>query len=305
MRKKSCNFGVMKSLKHIRVAIALTLLIEGIVWVIVGILASRQLGDEQTQASVASAGYTGVARLLQITPSLALSGLGATLGAASVWLVITFLLGRVYCSTACPAGTLQDIVIRLRSRLPSPRFKRFTYKKPNSIRYVTLGIYAVAVITGIGCIPLLMEPWPAFVNAITAFSGSGMHYTLTSLGVGASLGLVCAIVSVLFIFVYAMMTGRDFCNDVCPVGTLLRMVGSRSVMHIELYPDKCTSCLKCQDVCKASCIDIKTRTIDNARCIRCFNCINVCNDDAIRFTVDHNGVITALFQKELKGTTPS
>ena len=293
----------MKSLKHIRVAISLTLLIEGVVWVIAGILASRNLGGEQAQASVASAGYTGLTRWLQITPSLAVSGLGATLGAAIIWLIITFLLGRVYCSTACPVGTLQDVVIHLRRRLPAARFRHFAYKKPNSIRYVTLGIYVVAVITGIGCIPLLLEPWPAFVNSITQFSGAGIHYTLTSLGVGTLFGLACAIISVLFIFAYALMTGRDFCNDVCPIGTVLRMAGSRSLMHIEMYPDRCTSCLKCQDVCKASCIDIKTRTIDNARCIRCFNCVNVCNDDAIRFTLDHNGVITALFQKELKGSS--
>ncbi|MCM1320105.1 MAG: 4Fe-4S binding protein [Muribaculaceae bacterium] len=294
----------MKSLKHIRVAIALAMLVEGVVWVVLGILAASKVSGGEPDAVVAPE-YIGVTRMLQITPSLAAAGLGATIGAALFWLVVTFILGRVYCSTTCPVGTLQDVAIRFRHFLPGRRFKHFAYKKPSSIRFLPLGIYIVAMIVGIGCIPLLLEPWPTFVNAITELSGSGMHYTLVSLGVGSLLGLVCAILSVLFVFAYAMMTGRDFCNEVCPVGTLLRMVGSHSVMHIELYPDKCTACLKCQDVCKASCIDIKTRTIDNARCIRCFNCINVCDDDAIRFTLDHNGVITGLFQKELKGTTPS
>lgn len=293
----------MKSLKHIRAAISLTFLIEAIVWVISGVIATSQVAEPGAHTPVASAGYAGAARLVQIAPSLASAGLGAVLGATVIWLAVTFLLGRVYCSSVCPVGTLQDVVIRLRSHLPGMKRKHFAYKKPNRIRFVTLGIYAVAMVLSIGCIPLLLEPWPAFVNVLTHVSGGGMHFSLAGLGVGSALGVVCAIVSVLFIFAYAMMTGRDFCNDVCPVGTVLRMAGSHSVMHIELYPDRCTACLKCQDACKASCIDIKTRTIDNARCIRCFNCVSVCEDDAIRFTVDHNGVITALFQRNLSKLT--
>ncbi|MCM1006255.1 MAG: 4Fe-4S binding protein [Prevotella sp.] len=272
----------MKSLKHIRIAISLIMLAECILWV---------------SAALAAPPHAAMARALQISPALAAAGIGASVGAALLWLVATLLFGRIYCSSVCPAGTLQDFAIRLRPLLPGKKYKRFAYKKPNNRRFLMLGIYAVSMVFAIGCVPLLLEPWPAFTNALSQFTGAGMHYSLVPLGVGALLGLICAVASVLLVFVYALLTGRDFCNEVCPIGTVLRLPAAYSLMHIELYPDNCTSCLKCQDVCKASCIDIKTRTIDNARCVRCFNCVNVCDEGAIRFTFDKSGVITGLFQR--------
>lgn len=245
-------------------------------------------------AGAGAPSHTRIVASLQISPSLIGAGVGATLSAGVVWLLLTFALGRVYCSSVCPIGTLQDIAWHLRLRI---RPRKGRYRKGSDARYLMLGIYIAALVAAIGCIPLLLEPWPAFVNIISQGSAHGMHPALKGLEVGAMLGLICAVVSALAVLLYALLWGRDFCNDVCPLGTALRVVGSHAVMHIELEPYKCDSCLKCEDVCKASCIDIKTRTIDNGRCVRCFNCVAACPRDAIRYTPDRNGVATALFQR--------
>lgn len=239
---------------------------------------------------------------VQLTPAVAMAGVGATLAGGLLWLLVTFLLGRVYCSAFCPLGVLQDGVIRLRSLFGRNR-RRFSYRKSNNRRFLMLGIYAGAMVAAIGCVPLLLEPLPAFINALSVASFHGPHPALKGLGVGAALGTVCAVVSMLGILCYSFFWGRDFCNEVCPVGTVLRLVGNRSVVHMELEPDKCTACLKCQDVCKASCIDIKTRTIDNGPCVRCFDCLAVCDDDALHFTIDRNGVASPLFQRR-RSLTP-
>lgn len=278
----------MKSLKHIRVAVCLVMLAECSVWVIAGLSAPI---------------HSRVAASLQLSPSVVSAGVGATLSAGVLWLLVTFVLGRVYCSSVCPLGTLQDMAIRVRSMVSGRGARRFSYRKSNNRRFLMLGIYIASFVAAIGCVPLLFEPWPAFVNAVGQASGQGVHPALKGLEVGATLGVVCAAVSVLLVLVYSMISGRDFCNEVCPVGTVLRLAGTKTLMHIELEPDKCTACLKCQDVCKASCIDIKTRTIDNGRCVRCFNCVAVCNDDAIRFTIDRNGVASPLFQRR-RSLTP-
>lgn len=225
------------------------------------------------------------------------TGVGATIGAGLFWLIATFFLGRVYCSSVCPVGTLQDVVIRLRRALPGRKGYSFSYKKGNKRRYLMLGVYAASMVLAIGCVPLLLEPWPAFINALDQLSGQEVNPIIAPLGVGGMIGVICAAAAVLLVLVYSMIAGRDFCNEVCPVGTVLRAVGARSVLHIELIPDRCTSCLKCEEVCKASCIDIKTRTIDNGRCVRCFNCVSVCEDDAIRYTPDRNGILTGLLQR--------
>ena len=60
---------------------------------------------------------------LQFMPSLLkfiiLPGLAAA-GFAFV-IILTLLCGRVYCSTVCPLGTLQDIAIRISGRLKKKR----------------------------------------------------------------------------------------------------------------------------------------------------------------------------------------
>lgn len=272
----------MKSLKHIRVLVSVVMLAECVLWVLMG---------------ASAPGHTEVARALQLSPLLPHVGLGATLASGLLWLLITFVLGRVYCSSVCPVGTLQDMVIHCTMHRPGGRTRRFSYKKGNNRRFILLGLYVASIVAVIGCVPLLLEPWPAFVNSLSRLTGSGIHASLRALGVGALLGFVCAVVSVALVLLYSLVAGRDFCNEVCPVGTVLRIAGARSLMHIELMPDRCTSCLKCQDVCKASCIDIKTRTIDNARCIRCFNCVAACEDNAIRFTADKGRIVNGLFQR--------
>jgi len=76
--------------------------------------------------------------LLQFTQTLAWTSTGFLLV-----LVLTALFGRVYCSTICPLGTLQDIFIRIADKLRKPRKVKFRYQKPHeALRY---GILALAI----------------------------------------------------------------------------------------------------------------------------------------------------------------
>lgn len=268
-------------------ALCLVFLLESALWVVLGVSAPA---------------HAQGARAVQIVPSL----LGATAVSALFWVLVTFLLGRVYCSSVCPLGTLQDCVLRVRRavRLGAEKrgkrspFKALRYKPAGRTHWVVLGVYIVCMAAGIGCVPLLLEPWPAFVNVASHVGGGGMHESLVYLGVGSLVGLGCSVLAGVFVLVYALLYGRDFCNDVCPVGTALRVVAPYAVFHIELDPDRCVSCLKCEDVCKAGCISIATRTVDNGRCIRCFNCVAACPEPgALRFTSDRTGVMTGLGAK--------
>lgn len=275
----------MQSLKHIRVVISLVMLLECASWVVWGLSAPA---------------HTQAARMLQVVPSL----LGATLSAGVLWLLVTLLAGRFYCAAFCPVGTLQDILIRLHIMARRRRGTRpFRFHEPRPWRYAALGVYIAAVVAGIGAVPLLLDPWPAFSNALSFASGAGLRQGLAYLGVGAGIGAVCAVLSALLLAVYALWRGRDFCNDLCPVGILLEPVARVAAFHLELVPDRCTSCLRCEDVCKASCISIKTRRIDNGRCIRCMDCLAACPDGAIRFTASRTGIISPLMQRRRGAAT--
>jgi ferredoxin len=87
---------------------------------------------------------------------------------------------------------------------------------------------------------------------------------------------------ILLIFM-SMRYGRLYCNTICPVGTLLGIFSRIAIFKFFLDPANCNECLKCEGVCKAGCIDSKNATIDQSRCISCFNCLRACSQKSTTF----------------------
>jgi ferredoxin-type protein NapF len=98
-------------------------------------------------------------------------------------------------------------------------------------------------------------------------------------------GLIYIIPSIMLAIVvwFSFSRGRLYCNTVCPVGTLLGLLSRISVFRIRMIESRCTKCAKCVFACKASCIDLKNLDVDFSRCVGCFNCLQVCPEDAIKY----------------------
>ncbi|MBO6005368.1 MAG: 4Fe-4S binding protein, partial [Paludibacteraceae bacterium] len=81
--------------------------------------------------------------------------------------LLTLLLGRVYCSVICPMGVMQDVI----SWLAGKRKKnRFSYSKPkNWLRYTVLGVFVVAVIAGVNAFVVLLAPYSAYGRIAASF----------------------------------------------------------------------------------------------------------------------------------------
>jgi ferredoxin len=213
-----------------------------------------------------------------------------------VVLALTFIGGRVYCSTICPLGTLQDIIIFSKRKI-APK-SRLRYKKAlNIIRYPIFGITIISLfISGLLAINLLdpyaifgrmgthlLQPVILLGNNILAkllpflglniLENGSFHFASFAFSVGM-LGLV---------FVLSVVRGRLYCNTVCPVGTLFGFISKISLYKIKVEPSSCTQCGKCQAVCKANCIDAKTLVVDNSRCVAGFNCIPVCENSSLAY----------------------
>lgn len=75
------------------------------------------------------------------------------------------------------------------------------------------------------------------------------------------------------------------------------MLSDYAIYHIEINPDKCTSCGLCEDVCRASCIKTVSRYVDNSRCVRCFDCVARCPEEAIKFQPNRNRPATPLMRR--------
>lgn len=204
-----------------------------------------------------------------------------------MWLLITFLLGRVYCASVCPIGTFSDIFFTIRRKIPRLN-KPFSYRPRSKWAIHILWIYLLCVLAGVMSVPFIIEPWNIARNMVSIANPQAISGTWATIGLGMATGVFAGIISCLLLIFFGLWHGREFCTQFCPLGTLLGFIQEHSLMHIEIDPDKCISCGKCEDNCRAQCIKIISRYIDASRCVRCFDCVANCPSGAIRYQLNRN-----------------
>lgn len=223
-----------------------------------------------------------------------------------VWVLVTLIFGRVYCSTVCPLGAWQDLCARL------PRLSRrgrehghYHYSRPlTAWRNAALSTVVIAVFIGMSVVIVLLDPWQIYSLACVRILKPACQWIAVQMGdpalriATASLaGTAVSVVLMGGIGLVAAKNGRTFCNTLCPVGTALGYVSRYSIFHIEIDTDRCTHCRRCEHACKASCIDLNDHVIDGSRCVDCFDCLTACHDDAISYTYRRHALSTPLMQR--------
>lgn len=233
----------------------------------------------------------------QIIPS----AIALCMGALLFWLCATFFMGRIYCSTVCPVGTLSDIFMRghrILGRWWPAKFRlQFRWKNPNKGRYHILALYYICLVIGIMAVPFLMEPWNIVRDAAGKFDPEAVASTWRILGVNMFLGVTLSGIILLgVVAVWGFVAGRDFCNIICPIGQSMALIDRFALLHIEFDPDRCTSCMQCEEVCRSSCIKVTERRVDNSRCVKCLDCVCKCPTGAIRLQSNRNRAATPMME---------
>lgn len=210
--------------------------------------------------------YLGWTARLQFMPAV----LALNVGAFIVVLLLTILLGRVYCSVICPLGVLQDSISWLGRRQKKNRYSYSPAK--NWLRYGVLLLFIVALVAGAAALAALIEPYSAYGRMVSSVSHPKSW-----------IPAVVAAVTLAVIAVLAWRNGRTWCNAICPVGSLLGLLSRFSVFKPVIDTTKCNGCMKCSKNCKAACIDSKAHVIDYSRCVVCMDCLEQCNQHAISY----------------------
>lgn len=206
-----------------------------------------------------------------------------------LWLLITLTFGRVYCSTVCPMGTVQDIAIRL-THLRCGTGHRYRYTPPaDMVRIAVASLVGVCMMAGVDWIVRCTDPYNIYRHIVLAISRPAVA--------GLS-GMTVACVAVMLIGWVAARRGRLLCNTVCPAGALLALVGRQPVYRVDINTDLCTHCGKCEDVCRGTCIKMPDCVVDITRCVMCLECTAVCPDKAITVRRGRHTLSTPLMQKE-------
>lgn len=211
---------------------------------------------------------------------------------------LTLLFGRIYCSSFCPLGTLNDLIIGIYGRITKKKFK---YQNPRRILAccILTGIivtflahvhFLINVLDPFGLsgkiFSELIRPLPILLNntfsrilqLFNDFSIRSIPIKQTSIA-----SLIFSSIIFIIIFILALLKNRLYCNSVCPIGTFLGLVSKGSLFKILINHNKCNNCGLCIDVCKAGCIDLQTQQLEFDRCIACYNCIYVCKEKAIDY----------------------
>lgn len=240
--------------------------------------------------------WLGWTAKIQFLPAV----LALNVGVILFLVVLTLILGRVYCSVICPLGVMQDIISWLSGRRKKKRF-RFSYSpEVKWSRYGVLAVFIVALLAGIGSLVALFAPYSSYGrivsnlfaplyqwgnNLLAYFAERADSYAFYETEVWMKgLGtFIVAAVTFIVIAVLAWRNGRTYCNTICPVGTVLGFLSRYALFRPVIDAGKCKECGLCSRKCKASCINYKEFRIDYSRCVDCMDCIDTCKHGAIHF----------------------
>ncbi len=138
-------------------------------------------------------------------------------------LVFTLFFGRTFCSSVCPLGAIQDVVLLRPLRVPS--WLEHTLR---GLPYLYLGSAVLFAATGSAFIICQYDPFVAI------FRRSG---SLSMLILGACFLLI------------GLFVGRPYCRYLCPYSVLLGWMSRASKWHATITPDECIQCRLCEDAC--------------------------------------------------------
>lgn len=164
-------------------------------------------------------------------------------------LVTTVFWGRVFCSSLCPFGALQDILERIVPRRWRRSLPQWLHDRALWLKYVILaGLIAMAVAYAELSVFQYFEPF----GTLFYQSQSLLLWGILSLFVAGS------------IFV-----PRFYCRYACPLGASLGVISIAALWKIKRVP-QCEVCKVCEKACPTGAI--RLQAIDFKECVRCDVC---------------------------------
>jgi ferredoxin-type protein NapH len=208
---------------------------------------------------------------LQMLAAGALMATNLLIGVAVVVVFYLLIGGRAFCSWVCPVNMITDLANFSREKLGINKVQGIKQPASRKIRYWVLALSLI--------ISALM--------GVTAFEFIS-PISMVHRGIVFGLGFGWAAMLIIFLFdLFVLKNG--WCGHICPLGGFYSLLGKFSLIRVQHYKENCTACMKCKVVCPENqvlhMINKETLPVLSGECTNCARCIEVCDDDALGFSI--------------------
>lgn len=223
-----------------------------------------------------------------------------------VLILVTVLLGRVFCGWACPFGTIHNIVGLLGRKKPHVNHPGWHRVKYYILLFLLLSSLFTLQLAGImDPLSLLIRSLSVSVNPpfnygtrafFDAIFNTGVRevtalseplYSLAKKGLlsfqqprfrqGTGIGLLF-----IFTLLLNLYEKRFWCRYLCPLGAFLGLLSGYSLLKRSVS-EGCTSCGACTRVCQGDAAPDIKEGWKHTECYYCWNCDDVCPQNAVHF----------------------
>ena len=194
-------------------------------------------------------------------------GIAAMVG---LWLALTLVMGKGWCSYACFFGGIEEgvaaIPARAKIRKLDPRWRYLPWAVLLAMVLLSLALFESAYCT-----------WLCPFKAVTEYI--------------AARNLLGLVQNVIFILLFAglvivlpfLTKKRTQCSWFCPFGAFQSIFNKISIFEVKIDKERCKPCLVCQNACPN--LSLSKESVARGEtlmsCMKCGACVDVCPRQAI------------------------
>lgn len=199
-----------------------------------------------------------------ILPGQGMAG-GGIAAMVAIWLGMTLVLGKGWCSYACFFGGIEEGVAAIPKK---PRIRKIDARW----RYLPWAVLLAMVLLSLAVFEPAYCMWLCPFKAVSEYVAA--RNTIGLIQNGIFLALFAGLVITLPV----LTKKRTQCSFLCPFGAFQSLFNKTSIFDVKIDTTKCTPCVLCKDACPTLSLNdasiAKGETLMS--CMKCGACVDAC-----------------------------
>ncbi|MDR3763355.1 MAG: 4Fe-4S binding protein [Acidobacteriota bacterium] len=201
-----------------------------------------------------------------------------------VFVVMSLVMKRAFCSWLCPIGTLSEYLWKLGRKLLGRNIvlPRWLDLGLRGIKYLLLAffVFIVGGMTAAALEDFMMQPYGVLADV------KMLHFFLRM--------STTAMVIVVVLMLLSVVIKNFWCRYMCPYGALMSLVSAFSPVRIRRDAEACIDCGKCAKACPQTLPVNKLVVVRSVECTACMECVASCGtQNALQLSLPPQKAATA------------